>query len=135
LREEGADKKRKKGEAKKGKKRTNVQEEEEEEEEGEKKSHSREQRKEYRRCFLPVEGDVEGERRRYERKCFRDIKALSPSIFILGYSLTNTSILNTKKQKRQSKHQILLFTTPPATANGRTGTRKKKPKKTRGKRN
>jgi hypothetical protein len=92
-----------------------------------------------------VEGDVEGERRRYERKCFRDIKALSPSIFILGYSLSNISILNTKKQKRKSKHQILffffllllllLFTTPPATAKGRTGTQKKKQKKKRGKSN
>jgi hypothetical protein len=91
-----------------------------------------------------VEGDVEGERRRYERKCFRDIKALSPSIFILGYSLSNISILNKKKQKRKSKHQILfffllllllLFTTPPATAKGRTGTQKKKQKKTRGKSN
>ncbi len=127
---------------KKRKKRTNLQEEEEEEEGG-KKSHSRKQRKEYMGCFLPVEGDVEGERRRYERKCFRDIRALSPSILIFGYSLSNISILNTEKQKGQSKHQILfffflllllLFTTPLATANGRTGTQKKKHKKTRGKR-
>jgi hypothetical protein len=64
---------------------------------------------------------------------------------IFGYSLSNISILNTEKHKGRSKHQILfffffffllllLFTTPLATANGRTGTQKKKHKKTRGKR-